>query len=160
MRVLFVCLGNICRSPTAEAVFREQVDAAGLGAQVEVDSCGLIDIHAGNPPDSRATEAAARRGYDLSPQRARRVRDEDFDRYDLVLGMDVDVVGTLRSTAPPERVERVRPFLGFDGSGVARDVPDPYYGGANGFENVLDLVEDGGRALLEHVRARLADQAE
>jgi protein-tyrosine phosphatase len=155
MRVLFVCLGNICRSPTAEAVFRAAVDRAGHGGRVEIDSCGLIAHHEGNPPDARATAAAARRGYDLSTQRARPIADDDFERYDLVLGMDDDVVRSLRGMAPPARAGRVMPFLGLDDPDEAREVPDPYYGGARGFEDVLDLVEDGARALLDHVEARL-----
>lgn len=153
MRVLFVCLGNICRSPTAEGVFRRIVEEAGLAAEVEIDSCALIDVHAGNPPDGRATAAAARRGIDLSRQRARRVTETDFERFDLVLGMDHDVVETLRARAPREHVHKVLPFLGLDVPSAGREVPDPYYGGARGFEDVLDLVEEGARALLERVRA-------
>ena len=155
MRVLFVCLGNICRSPTAEAVFRAVVQEAGHGERVEIDSCGLIAYHAGNPPDARATSAAEVRGYDLSTQRARRIEDDDFERFDLVLGMDDDVVASLRGMVPAEHADRVLPFLGLDDPDAAREVPDPYYGGPRGFEDVLDLVEDGARVLLDHVEARL-----
>ena len=155
MRVLFVCLGNICRSPTAEAVFRTVVVDAGHGEVVEIDSCGLIAYHEGNPPVARATAAAARRGYDLSSQRARPIADDDFDRYDLVRGMDDDVVRSLRGMAPPEHAGRGMPFLRLDDPDAAGEVPEPYYGGARGFEDVLDLVEDGARALLDHVEARL-----
>ncbi|MEM9379512.1 MAG: low molecular weight protein-tyrosine-phosphatase [Planctomycetota bacterium] len=153
MRVLFVCLGNICRSPTAEAVFAELVRSSGLGPRVEVDSCGLLDYHAGNPPDARATAAAAERGLDLSSQRARQIEDSDFERFDLVLAMDREVLRSLRTLAPDGALERVQPFLGL--GGTARDVPDPYYGGAQGFEDALDLIEEGARVLLADVAGRL-----
>lgn len=155
MRVLFVCLGNICRSPTAEAVFRTTVQEAGLEDQVEIDSCGLIDVHAGNPPDARQSAAAARRGHDLSTIRSRKVLPEDFERFDLVLGMDDDVVASLRSQAPAGREDRVMSFLGLDEPGAQREVPDPYYGGPEGFDEVIDLVEEGSRVLLERVRGEL-----
>ncbi|MEM1450751.1 MAG: low molecular weight protein-tyrosine-phosphatase [Planctomycetota bacterium] len=156
MRVLFVCLGNICRSPTAEAVFRDLVLERGLGDRVEVDSCGLLDYHEGNPPDARATAAAAGRGLDLTTQRARQIEDADFEQFDLVLALDREVLRSLRTLAPDGTLERVQPFLGFGGApGAARDVPDPYYGGAQGFEDALDLIEDGSRVLLADVEARL-----
>ena len=155
MRVLFVCLGNICRSPTAEAVFRTTLREAGLETCVEVDSCGLIDFHAGNPPDTRQTAAAARRGHDLSPIRSRKIEPRDFERFDLVLGMDDDVVASLREQAPAAHQERVMHFLGLDEPGAQREVPDPYYGGPDGFDEVIDLVEEGSSVLLERVRRGL-----
>ncbi|MEM6672044.1 MAG: low molecular weight protein-tyrosine-phosphatase [Planctomycetota bacterium] len=155
MRVLFVCLGNICRSPTAEAVFRKVAAEAGRGSDIEIDSCGLISYHEGRPPDPRATMAAEQRSYDLSTQRARPIVDDDFERFDLLLGMDDDVVRSLREMAPAASADRVVPFLGLDEPGAAREVPDPFYGGMSGFEDVLDLVEDGARALLDHVESRL-----
>jgi len=155
MRVLFVCLGNICRSPTAEAVFRTIVSEADLEDRVEIDSCGLIDHHAGNPPDARQSAAAARRGHDLSSIRSRRIEPRDFERFDLVLGMDDDVVASLREQAPAAHLERVMHFLGLDDPGAQREVPDPYYGGPDGFDEVIDLVEEGSRVLLERVRQGL-----
>ncbi|MBK8974530.1 MAG: low molecular weight phosphotyrosine protein phosphatase [Planctomycetes bacterium] len=153
--VLFVCTGNICRSPTADGVFRKLVADSGLADRVRVDSAGTIGYHAGSPPDERAIEHAARRGYDLTPLRARRVTADDFATFDLVLAMDEDNHDDLRSLCPPAYRERLRMFLEFaPGLGV-RSVPDPYYGGGRGFEHVLDLVETGCRGLLAEVRERL-----
>ena len=153
MRVLMVCMGNICRSPTAEGVLRAL--GAELGPGLVVGSAGTHDYHVGEPPDARAVHHAARRGYDLSTLRARQVVDEDFERHDLILAMDEDNLARLRRRCPAEHLHKLRLLLEFSKSaGGVREVPDPYYGGADGFERVLDLVEDAARGLLEELRAR------
>ncbi len=149
--ILFVCMGNICRSPTAEGVFRRLLEAEGEGLQVEIDSAGTHSYHAGAAPDRRAQAAALRRGIDLSAQRARQVTVEDFERFDFVLAMDEDNLAILHAQCPPARRQRVRLFLEYGTLGE-RNVPDPYYGGENGFERVLDLVEDAARGLLASLR--------
>jgi protein-tyrosine phosphatase len=146
MRILFVCMGNICRSPTAEATMRSLVHSAGLGDRIEVDSAGTGGWHAGEPPDSRAADAAARRGVELTGA-ARQVRATDFEEFDLLVAMDRDNLEGLLAIAPDaEAAAKVR-LLGDD-----VEVPDPYYGGARGFDNVLDIVESGCRALLGELR--------
>lgn len=151
-RVLFVCLANICRSPTAEAVFRELLRREGSGLAIEVDSAGTHGYHAGEAPDERAVAAAARRGIDMTMLRARVVETADFDRFDLVLAMDEQNYRQLRRLAPASHRERVRLFLDYAPELGRRDVPDPYYGGATGFEDVLDLVETASRGLLAALR--------
>ncbi|MGB5510125.1 MAG: low molecular weight protein-tyrosine-phosphatase [Woeseiaceae bacterium] len=146
--VLFVCMGNICRSPTAEGVFRHHASEAGLSDRVFIDSAGTHAYHVGEPPDRRAIAAAERRGVSLRDLRARRVSDADFERFDYIIAMDEDNVARLREQGSPEHHSKVRLFLEFSASGE-QDVPDPYYGGAAGFERVLDLVEDASRGLLE-----------
>ncbi len=146
--VLFVCMGNICRSPTAEGVFRHHVTQAGLSETIVVDSAGTHAYHVGSPPDRRAHAAAERRGISLLDIRARRVSDQDFERFDYIIAMDEDNVAHLKDESPTEYHSKVRLFLEFSSSGQ-REVPDPYYGGAAGFERVLDLVEDASRGLLE-----------
>ena len=153
--VLFVCMGNICRSPTAEGVFRHYVRESGLIEAIYIDSAGTHAYHTGEPPDRRAQAAAERRGFELGGIRARRVDDEDFDRFDLVLAMDKLNHVTLLERAPAQHHEKIRLFLEYS-SGKERDVPDPYYGGATGFERVLDLVEDASNGLLEALRAKHA----
>jgi protein-tyrosine phosphatase len=153
-RVLFVCLGNICRSPTAEAVVRELARRHAQGLDLEVDSAGTHGYHAGDAPDERAIAAARRRGIDMSGLRARVVEASDFDRFDLVLAMDQAVHERLARMAPRAHAARLRLFLEFAPQLGRRDVPDPYYGGATGFEEVLDLVEEGARGLLEALAAR------
>lgn len=153
VRVLFVCMGNICRSPTAEGVFKHFVVERGLTAQIESDSAGTHDYHIGAPPDARAQAAALRRGYDLSPLRARQVTPEDFAAFDYVLAMDEANRRALRQLCPAHYRERVKLFLEFAPEAGRREVPDPYYGGAQGFEEVLDLVEGAALGLLEHIRA-------
>lgn len=149
--VLFVCMGNICRSPTAEGVFRKVVAERAPPFRVHIDSAGTHAYHVGNAPDPRAVRAAERRGIDLSGQRARRVTVEDFERFDLVLAMDEDNVEALLELCPAERRERVKLLLEFAPRVGRRDVPDPYYGGSNGFEHVLDLVEEAAMGLLAHL---------
>ena len=151
--VLFVCLGNICRSPTAEAVMRSLLEEEGLGQAIEVDSAGTGSWHVGHPPDERASAAASARGVELAGA-ARRVSPEDLDRYDHVIAMDRDNLAELRRIAGPEHEPKLAMLRCFDER--ARDageleVPDPYYGGAQGFELVLDAVERGCRGLLRHI---------
>jgi low molecular weight protein-tyrosine phosphatase len=154
MKILFVCLGNICRSPTAEAVFRAVAAREAPDLTIVVDSAGTAGYHIGAPPDPRTCAAAARRGYDLSPLRARIVEPEDFERFDLILAMDRENLAALRHRAPHGVHERVRLFLEFAPELATTDVPDPYYGGPNGFEEVLDLVEAAAHGLLNHVRRK------
>ena len=146
--VLFVCMGNICRSPTAEGVFRYHVEAAGLGEHIEIDSAGTHAYHVGEPADRRARAAAERRGMSLEGIRARRVSGEDFERFDYIIAMDEDNLARLEDEAPEEHRHKLRLFLEF-AELEEREVPDPYYGGAAGFERVLDLVEEASRGLLE-----------
>ena len=153
-RVLFVCMGNICRSPTAEAVVRELARREAAELPLELDSAGTHGYHVGDPPDERAIEAARRRGIDMSRLRARKVEAADFERFDLVLAMDEEVYGRLRGIAPRAGAGRLRMFLEFAPELGRRDVPDPYYGGAAGFEEVLDLVEAGARGLLAALASR------
>ena len=154
--VLFVCMGNICRSPTAEAVFRTMADDAGLSDFVHADSAGTHSYHIGDPPDLRAQAAAARRGYDLSKLRARRVEQVDFERFDLVLAMDRDNHAFLVKLATPSTSHKLGLMLKYARSAPTLEVPDPYYGGDAGFEAVLDMLEDASRGLLDALRAELA----
>jgi protein-tyrosine phosphatase len=154
MRILFVCLGNICRSPTAEVVFRTIATREAPELTVEVDSAGTAGYHIGASPDPRTRQAAARRGYDLSGLRARIVEPHDFERFDLILAMDRENLSVLHRRAPKQARERVKLFLEFAPDAQTTDVPDPYYGGPNGFEEVLDLVEAAARGLLNHLRQR------
>ena len=151
--VLFVCMGNICRSPTAEGVFRRVVEEAELAHLIEVDSAGTHAYHVGEPPDRRAREAAGRRGYSLEELRARKVQGVDFERFDYVLAMDRLNLHMLADQAGDDYRDRVQLFLEF-GNAAEQEVPDPYYGGAAGFELVLDLVEEASRGLLESIRSR------
>ncbi len=153
-RVLFVCLGNICRSPTAEAVVRELARRERPGLALDVDSAGTHGYHTGSPPDERSIAAARRRGYDLSTLRARVVESGDFGLFDLVIAMDEEVHGRLKRVAPRAQLARLVLFMDFAPGLGRRDVPDPYYGGAAGFEEVLDLVEEGARGLLASLEAR------
>lgn len=155
LSVLFVCMGNICRSPTAEGVFRKHLKDAGLAATVHADSAGTHAYHVGEGPDRRARAAAERRGYSLEGIRARRVTDMDFEGFDLIIAMDEDNLQALRDVGEAPHHEKISLLLDFAESSELREVPDPYYGGAAGFERVLDLVEDASRGLLEIVRNRL-----
>lgn len=151
MRILFVCLGNICRSPTAEAVFRQRVHAAGLESRILIDSAGTGGWHAGAAPDARARHAARQRGYDLSSLRARQVCRDDFSRFDLILAMDRANLRDLQAMCPSGGTAELDLYL--RRYGIARDeVPDPYYGGEDGFEQVLDLLELAGNRLLAEIR--------
>ena len=154
MKILFVCLGNICRSPTAEGVLRALAASEAPELHLEIDSAGTAGYHIGEPPDPRTRAAAARRGYDLSALRARVVEPADFDRFELILAMDRDNLKILQRRAPRAAHERLRLFLEFTPESGLLEVPDPYYGGPNGFEEVLDLVEAAARGLLAQLRAR------
>jgi protein-tyrosine phosphatase len=154
MKILFVCMGNICRSPTAEGVFRRLVRERAPSVDIEVDSAGTHDYHVGNPPDPRAVAAAARRGIDLTGLRARTVAETDFERFDLIVAMDRLNRETLFDRSPEEYRDRIRLLMEFSASSEIVDVPDPYYGGAVGFERVLDLVEEAAAGLLEEVMAQ------
>jgi len=151
--VLFVCMGNICRSPTAEGVFRHHVDKAGLSDRIIIDSAGTHAYHVGEPADRRARSAAQRRGMSLEGITARRVSTDDFENFDYVIAMDRDNLQILVDQSDDTYHERIGLFLDF--ADVSEDeVPDPYYGGSAGFERVLDLIEEASRALLETLRSR------
>jgi protein-tyrosine phosphatase len=156
LRVLMICMGNICRSPTAAGVLRERLRKAGLAGRIEVDSAGThADWHAGEQADARARKHASARGYDLSAHRARRVSDEDFERYDLILAMDWDNIAALEARCPPERRGKLRRLSEFGRAHASEVVPDPYYAGPAAFDHVLDLVEDACDGVVEHLRQRL-----
>jgi len=150
--VLFCCMGNICRSPTAEAVFRARVEEAGLAQQILIDSVGTHDYHIGKQPDLRTQRAARQRGYDLSGLRGRQVEVADFTRFDYVLAMDNANMAILYRLCPPPQRNRLGLFLQYAKRHKEREVPDPYYGGADGFERVLDMVEDAAEGLLLHIK--------
>jgi protein-tyrosine phosphatase len=150
MKVLFVCMGNICRSPTAEGVFRHIASEAGLIDRLTVDSAGTHAYHTGEPPDRRARVAAERRGYSLDQIRARRVRDSDFEEFDLILAMDRDNLANLKAASEDTHHGKIRLFLDYS-SGPEDEVPDPYYGGVVGFERVLDLIEEASRRLAADI---------
>ena len=154
VKVLFVCMGNICRSPTAEGVFRHKVENAGLGNKIDIDSAGTHAYHVGEPPDGRAQKAASGRGFDLSSQRARRVNSNDFEEFDYVIAMDSDNEDGLLSICPAGLEDRVHLFLKFASNANTTEVPDPYYGGGNGFNIVLDLVEDAADGLIAHLQEK------
>jgi protein-tyrosine phosphatase len=151
-RVLFVCMGNICRSPTAEGVFRHLVKDAGLSDRIGADSAGTHAYHTNEPADRRAQVAAERRGYSLAHIRARPVRASDFELFDYLIAMDSDNLANLTTLAEPEYHNRLSLFLEFSQSPEV-EVPDPYYGGAAGFERVLDLVEEASRGLIEAIQS-------
>jgi protein-tyrosine phosphatase len=153
--VVFVCTGNICRSPTAEGVFIKMVADAGLSDRIVVDSAGTHGYHVGEAPDPRTQEAAARRGYDLSPLRARQFERQDFVRFDWVLAMDRDNHSILARLAQPSTGHKLRMMMEFARQFREIEVPDPYYGGPKGFERVLDMLEDASLGLLEEIRKGL-----
>lgn len=149
IKVLFVCTGNICRSPTAEGVFRRMVEEAGLTGRVSTDSAGTEGFHIGESPDPRAAKTARERGYPIDDLKARQMRASDFESFDLILAMDRGHLGQLRRLCPPALAGRVRLFLDYAPWAGHSDVPDPYYGGPAGFARVLDLIETGCRGVLE-----------
>jgi len=151
--VLFVCTGNICRSPTAEGVFAALVDAAGLADRIRVDSAGTEGWHIGAPPDTRSQAAARRRGIEIGHLRAREVSIRDFDRFDYIVAMDGGHVRTLADFCPAGEEHRIRTMLEFAPALTETDVPDPYYGGGDGFERVLDMIEAAAAGLLADIRA-------
>lgn len=153
VRVLMVCLGNICRSPTAHAVFYKRVADAGLEEYIEVDSAGTGNYHIGEKPDKRARSAAKQRGYDLSGLRARQVKASDFEKFDYILAMDDNNLRDLLAICPPPLRHKVQLFMEFTDNNYM-SVPDPYYSGVDGFELVLNLTEEASDGLLAHVRQR------
>ena len=152
--ILFVCMGNICRSPTAQGVFEQLVRQRGLTEFISIDSAGTHAYHIGESPDRRSQAAAADRGVDLSSQRARQVVSDDFERFDYVLAMDQSNLRELQRLARPAQRARARLFMEFAQRWSEREVPDPYYGGSGGFDRVLDMVEDASAGLLEHLLKR------
>ena len=153
-RVLFVCMGNVCRSPTAESVFRQQVKSAGLERSVLCHSVGTHGFNVGLLADGRARAAAERRGYDMARLRGRQLQDEDFAAFDLILAMDRQNLAVLQERCPPQYAERLHLLLEFGSRRDVLEVPDPYYSNAKGFELVLDLIEDACAGVLAHVRSR------
>lgn len=149
--VIFVCMGNICRSPTAEAVFRQYVENAGMSKHIMIDSAGTHDYHIGDPPDARTQRTAQQRGYDMSALRGRQIGAEDLERFDYVLAMDRANLAILQRLAQ-QGGSQPHLFLGYARHHSEREVPDPYYGGTEGFERVLDMVEDASEGLLQHIR--------
>ncbi len=146
-----MCMGNICRSPTAEAVFRQKIEAAGLSDKVLIDSAGTHDYHIGHSPDERAIRAARSRGYDMSGIRARQVDRGDFLKFDYILAMDRQNLAMLQRIAGPELQGKARLFMEFSDEFQEKEVPDPYYGGAQGFERVLDRIESAANGLIEEI---------
>jgi protein-tyrosine phosphatase len=155
VRVLFVCTGNICRSPTAEGVLRHRAQALGLHKRIVADSAGTLDYHVGEPPDRRTQAAAQRRGYDLSRLRARQVRPDDFLRFDYLLGLADEHASWLRREAPAEHHRKIGLLLDYAPELGRRDVPDPYYGSKEGFEIVLDLIERAADGLMVELQREL-----
>lgn len=149
--VLFVCMGNICRSPTAQGVFESLVQRSGLAEVIRIDSAGTHAYHIGNQPDSRSQQAALGRGVDLSKQRARQVQTTDFSDFDYVLAMDLHNLQALQRFAQAQQAKNLQLFMEFASRWREREVPDPYYGGSQGFERVLDMIEDASEGLLEHL---------
>ncbi len=153
IKVLFVCMGNICRSPTAEGVFRKLVEQKGLSGKFEIDSAGTIGYHAGESPDKRAQAAAKKRGYDLSKICARQVNASDFEYFDYILAMDQENLRNLLALSKGAGRAKVELFLDYAIDADTREVPDPYYGGADGFEHVLDLIENASNGFIEFLKA-------
>ena len=154
-RVLLVCMGNICRSPTAEGVLRKYIKNNNLGDLVEVDSAGTHGYHVGEPPDPRTQRAALARGYNLSELRARKVAMQDIDYFDLLLAMDKSNLDNLRRLAPPDAHERIKLFMEFSSNFADSEGPDPYYGLGHGFDLVLDMIEDAPQRLVDELKPKL-----
>jgi len=154
VKVLFVCMGNICRSPTAHGVFRALVKREGLSQVVEIDSAGTHAYHVGSAPDKRAQATAQERGIDISDLVARRVESDDFDLFDFVVAMDQDNYMSLSEICPDQHVDKIYMFMDFADHMRTREVPDPYYGGTSGFDRVFDLVEAASEGLLQEIRQR------
>lgn len=155
-RVLLVCMGNICRSPTAEGVLRKYIQLNMLGDKVEVDSAGTHGYHVGEAPDARTQRAASARGYNLSQLRARKVARQDLDYFDLILAMDRTNLDNLQRMATPEQQQRIKLFMAYARNFEDDEVPDPYYGLGHGFDLVLDMVEDAAQGLIEEIKKELA----
>ena len=153
MNILFVCFGNICRSSTAECVFRSTIEKAGLANRITMDSAGTAGYHVGEPSDSRSIQVAAKRGYDMNSIRARQVVLEDYSRFDLLLAMDNSNLKTLQEQCPEKYQEKIKLFLDYGKTCEEREVPDPYYGGPSGFDHVLNLIEDASAGLLAELQS-------
>lgn len=151
--ILFVCMGNICRSPTAEAVMRQRAQLSTLAQQLEIDSAGTHGYHIGEPPDRRSQTHAAQRGYDLAPLRARQLQAQDFEQFDYLLAMDHDNLALMRSACPAQHQHKLGLLMQFARHTSSQIVPDPYYGGAGGFEQVLDFCEDAADGLILHLQS-------
>lgn len=151
MKILMVCMGNICRSPLAEGVVRRLVDRAGMSGFIEVDSAGTLAYHAGEQPDPRAKKVAASRGYDLSGMRARRVAEDDFSHFDLVLAMDKQNLAALERVCPDAQLHKLGLFMEYAEDSGHDEIPDPYYGGPDGFERVLDMCEAAAQGLIASI---------
>lgn len=152
VKVLFVCMGNICRSPTAEGVFKGLVEEAGLSHVIETDSAGTHSYHVGAEPDSRAQSVATSRGYDLSALRGRQFIADDYIKFDYLMAMDADNYSNMAKIKPDNATGSLHLFLEFASQHNEKEVPDPYYGGAKGFDRVFDMVEDASKGLLEHIK--------
>jgi len=152
--VLFVCMGNICRSPTAEGIFRHIINEKNIADDFITDSAGTHAYHVGEPPDSRAQETAQSRGIDLSDLKGRRVSEEDFDKFDYVLAMDKDNYAVLQDMCPSSKKHQLKLFLDFARDLGFDEVPDPYYGGTKGFEKVFDMLENASHGLIEHIQSK------
>lgn len=152
IKVLFVCTGNICRSPTADGVFRTIVEAAGLSEKIAVDSCGLSAYHVGELADPRSREMAQSRGYNLNDIRSRKIKPGDYVQFDYILAMDDGHLHDMRRQAPAANHHKIELFLDYHPDMAGKSVPDPYYGGANGFSNVFDMIEQTSNKLLDHIR--------
>lgn len=155
VKVMFVCLGNICRSPTAHGIFAAMVQEAQLQERISIDSCGTSGWHIGNPPDPRSIAMAAARGVDLSNLKASQIQPEDFRNFDYILAMDHQNLVDLQSIAPANSTARVELLLALDEDSVVREVPDPYYGGEEGFALAVELIEAASAKLLSHIRSTL-----
>ena len=156
MRVLLVCMGNICRSPLAHGVFRRRIGAEGLQTHIDLDSAGTHGYHAGSAPDERAQSAAARRGIDISDLRARGVEQGDFEAFDLILAMDDENIEVLRAMSDDQHHEKIHLFMEYTAGHTGRIVPDPYYGGPIGFERVLDMIEEAAEGFVTRLRGDAA----
>jgi protein-tyrosine phosphatase len=158
IQILMVCMGNICRSPTAEGVLRAKVAQAGLGKQVLIDSAGTHNYHPGSPPDERSQQHALRRGYDLSRLKARQVHEDDYADFDLILAMDWDNLALLQVDCPPQHAIKLKLLMEFASptAELGAVVPDPYHGGAEGFDQVLNLIEAACEGLVQHLARSLA----
>jgi protein-tyrosine phosphatase len=152
VKVLFVCLGNICRSPTAHGLFEDLVSRSSLHEKIKIDSAGTGDWHVGHPPDSRAQATALQRGYDISHLRARAVSSNDFSEFDYILGMDRENIRNLNTLCPTNYTGTLGLFLEIAGVGQGLEVPDPYYGGQEHFSHVIHLIEQGAEGLLARIQ--------
>jgi protein-tyrosine phosphatase len=153
VKVLFVCMGNICRSPTAHGIFQHLVREQGLAGEIAVDSAGTIGYHVGEAPDPRSTQTASKHGIDLTPQRARQVSHQDYIEQDYILAMDFDNLRNMQLQCPDDYKHKLKLLLDYHPDEFLDQVPDPYYGGESGFDRVYDMVEVACKALLEHIKS-------